>query len=52
MVHVTIPFTATGGMSDMVTITATSQNNPTRFAASKLTTVAVYQYYWPIVFRN
>jgi hypothetical protein len=52
VVHVTIPITVTGGMSDTVTITATSQNNPTQFAASKLTTVAMYQYYWPIEFRN
>jgi len=50
--HVTIPITATGGMSDTATITATSQSDPNLSAASKLTTVAVYQYYWPVVFRN
>jgi len=52
VVHVTIPITATGGMSDTVTITATSQGDPTQFAASTLTTVAIYQFYLPIVFRN
>jgi hypothetical protein len=52
MVHVTIPIMATGGMSDTVTITATSQGDPTQFAASMLTTIAMYQFYLPIVFRN
>jgi len=52
VVHVTIPITATGGVSDTVTITATSQGDPTLSAASALTTVAMYQFYLPIVFRN
>jgi hypothetical protein len=52
VVHVTIPITATGGMSDTITITATSQGDPTLSAASALTTVSMYQFYLPIVFRN
>ena len=52
VVHVTIPITATGGMSDTVTLTATSQGDPTQFAASTLTTVVMYQFCLPIVFRN
>ncbi len=52
LVHVTIPLTATGGMGDTVTITATSRGDPTLSAASALTTVAMYQFYLPLVFRN
>jgi hypothetical protein len=51
-VRVTIPITATGGMSDTVAITATSQGDPTLSAASTLTTVALYQIYLPLVFRD
>jgi hypothetical protein len=51
-VHVTIPVTATGGMSDTVRITATSQGDPALSASSMLTTVALHQVYLPLVFRN
>ena len=49
---VAIPITATGGMSDTVTITAISQGDPARSASSKLTTVAMYQIYLPLVLKN
>jgi uncharacterized membrane protein len=52
VVSVTIASNAAGGMSDTVTIIATSQGDPTLSAASALTTAAMYQFYLPIVFRN
>ncbi|MGC9399510.1 MAG: S8 family serine peptidase [Anaerolineae bacterium] len=45
--EVDIPFSAHGGDSDVVTITATSQGNPTQSASSMLTTTVNAQ---PVVF--
>ena len=53
IVTVTVPAGVTSGISDTVTITATSQGNPEQSDSAILTTtVGVYEIYLPLVFKH
>ena len=50
---VNIPLTATEVISDVATILAQSQSQPTAIATSTLTTLSLpYTYYWPIILKD